>query len=357
MIKVIIVSGFLGAGKTTLIKKILNNQKSLGRVMLLENEFGEIGIDGSLLKNSIEVKEINNGCICCSLEGKLDQALDELAKYEIDTLIVEPSGVAKLSEIIKSFKENDNFEISSSIAVVDVTKSKMYHKNFREFYDDQISFADIVCLSRTDIANYDTVKESVHLIEGLNEDAIVITTALSQLKDDFLFDLILNKEDDECDCGCECHHHHEHDEENCMCHHHDHEEETCCQNDEKDCGCHDHHDHKDQKCDHHHHHHYDENGVCECGHHHDAKDTFNSFGFKTIKVYEEKELLEILKSLDENVVRAKGIVNGKNGWLHFEYTPNEPYIYKGEANYTGLISVIGTNLNKETLMEKFKLND
>lgn len=344
MINVIIVSGFLGSGKTTVIKKILNSQERLGKVMLLENEFGEIGIDGQLLKNNISVKEINNGCICCSLEGKLEEALDEIATYDIDTLIVEPSGVAKLSEIQEAFRTHHVFCIASSITMVDVTKANNYHKNFREFYDDQINHADCVVLSRSDVADNEVTKKAMYLCEDLNEQAVIVSTPIEQLENNFVYELLVAAFDK---CSCQ-------EEEGCCCCHHDHEHDECHHHDDEECQCHHHHDeHEHSECCHHEHHDHEH---C-CCHHHNADDTFVSLGFKTANIYDKDELKEMLEKLPETIIRAKGIVAGKDGWIHFEYTPGEIYINDGDVNYTGLISIIGTTLNKDELKGIFKLND
>lgn len=318
MIKVIIVSGFLGSGKTTLIKKILKNQQQLKNVMLLENEFGEVGIDGQVLRNDIKVKEINSGCICCSLNGKLEDALDEIATYDIDTLIIEPSGVAKLSEIKKVFKNHPSFELLNSVTMVDVTKAEKYHKNFKDFYVDQIENTDAIILSRTDIVEYKTTKKIMHLCEDINSVAIIVTTPINQLSDDFIFEIIndVAELDDQCECGCGCGCCHDHE------HHHEHE-----------CGCH-HHEH------------------------HSSHDVFNSCGFQTPKKFENGEIENILKSLPENILRAKGIVQLEDdSWLHFEYTPDEIFTEKAEAYYSGLISVIGVSVVEKEIKELFKINE
>lgn len=344
MIKVIIVSGFLGSGKTTLIKKILKNQQQLKNVMLLENEFGEVGIDGQVLRNDIKVKEINSGCICCSLNGKLEDALDEIATYDIDTLIIEPSGVAKLSEIKKVFKNHPSFELLNSVTMVDVTKAEKYHKNFKDFYVDQIENTDAIILSRTDIVEYKTTKKIMHLCEDINSVAIIVTTPINQLSDDFIFEIINDVAElgDQCECGCGCgccHDHEHHHEHECDCHHHEHHHEH-------ECGCHEHHHEHECGCHEHHHEHHSSHGV------------FNSCGFQTPKKFENGEIENILKSLPENILRAKGIVQLEDdSWLHFEYTPDEIFTEKAEAYYSGLISVIGVSVVEKEIKELFKINE
>lgn len=323
MIKVIIVSGFLGSGKTTLIKKILNNQQQLKKVMLLENEFGEIGIDGQILKNSIQVKEINSGCICCSLNGKLEDSLNEIAKYDIDTLIIEPSGVAKLSEIKKLFKNSQDFQLLNSVTMVDVTKAEKYHKNFKDFYEDQISNTDVIILSRSDIADAKQTKQIMQLCEHINNIAVIVTTPIHQLSDKFIFEMIddVIEINHQCECGCDCHHHlddnNNHSHHNCCCHH------------------------------------GGEN------HHHKENDhPFSSCGFQTPKKFNLTNINQILNSFDDNILRAKGIVQLENEeWIHFEYTPDEIFTEKCDAHYSGLISIIGTNLNEKTIKELFDVKD
>lgn len=367
MIETILVSGFLGAGKTTLIKKLLNNPK-LNKMMLLENEFGEVGIDGKLF-GELQVTEINAGCICCSLEGKLDEALDDIAKYDINTLIVEPSGVAKLSEIKKAFVEHESFKLISYTTVIDCSKFEIYHNNFGEFYDDQIVNANVIYLSHTDEVEEDIINDVIHHVSEMNPKAMIISSNLDSMNDEFLLDTmvsnvaIINEELEHI----KHEHHHDHEHEH---HHHDHEEECCCHDhkhhhhhdDDEECHReeHHHHDHDEECCchDHEHHHHHHEDGECCCGHHHDhdADEVFNTFGFKTDRAYTKEELLSILNSLDKNVIRAKGIVKSNGTWLHFEYVLNSPKIEEYPDNHVGLISVIGCNLDEHEIEELFLIH-
>ena len=341
MTKIDIFSGFLGAGKTTLIKKLLTEAYKGEQVVLIENEFGEIGIDGGFLKEAgIEIREMNSGCICCSLVGDFGEALKEVIKtYHPDRIIIEPSGVGKLSDVIKAVQKVENevdITLNSFTTVVDVTKCKMYMKNFGEFFSNQIEYAGTVILSRTDTpkATDDKVQTAVELIRSLNEKAAVITTPIEQLSGAKILDTMehnrsLEKElmeEEACPvCGG---HHHEH-------HHHDHEE----------CGCG--HDHHHEGHDHHHHHHADE--------------VFTSWGKETIKSYTQEEISKILDTLstDESygmILRAKGMVEGKDGqWIYFDMVPGEADIRTGAPDYTGRLCVIGSKIKEEKLAELFGL--
>ena len=341
MTKIDIFSGFLGAGKTTLIKKLLTEAYKGEQVVLIENEFGEIGIDGGFLKEAgIEIREMNSGCICCSLVGDFGKALKEvIEKYHPDRIIIEPSGVGKLSDVIKAVQKVEDavdIKLNSFTTIVDVTKCKMYMKNFGEFFSNQIEYAGTVILSRTDTpkATDDKVQTAVELIRSLNEKAAVITTPIEQLSGAKILDTMehnrsLEKElmeEEACPvCGG---HHHEH-------HHHDHEE----------CGCG--HDHHHEGHDHHHHHHADE--------------VFTSWGKETIKSYTQEEISKILDTLstDESygmILRAKGMVEGKDGqWIYFDMVPGEADIRTGAPDYTGRLCVIGSKIKEEKLAELFGL--
>ena len=354
MTKIDIFSGFLGAGKTTLIKKLLTEAYKGEQVVLIENEFGEIGIDGGFLKEAgIEIREMNSGCICCSLVGDFGEALKEVIKtYHPDRIIIEPSGVGKLSDVIKAVQKVENevdITLNSFTTVVDVTKCKMYMKNFGEFFSNQIEYAGTVILSRTDTpkATDDKVQTAVELIRSLNEKAAVITTPIEQLSGAKILDTMehnrsLEKElmeEEACPvCGG---HHHEH-------HHHDHEE----------CGCgheHHHHDHEECGCGHDHHHEGHEH------HHHHADEVFTSWGKETIKSYTQEEISKILDTLstDESygmILRAKGMVEGKDGqWIYFDMVPGEVDIRTGAPDYTGRLCVIGSKIKEEKLAELFGL--
>ena len=339
MTKIDIFSGFLGAGKTTLIKKLLTEAYKGEQVVLIENEFGEIGIDGGFLKEAgIEIREMNSGCICCSLVGDFGEALKEvIEKYHPDRIIIEPSGVGKLSDVIKAVQKVEDavdIKLNSFTTIVDVTKCKMYMKNFGEFFSNQIEYAGTIILSRTDTekATEEKIVQAVEIIRSLNKKAAVITTPVEKLAGEKILDIMENNrslekelmEEETCPvCGG---HHHDHDH-----HHHDHEE----------CGCgHDHHhDHE------HHHHHADE--------------VFTSWGRETVKTYTQDEIKNILDTLsnDESygmILRAKGMVEGKDGqWIYFDMVPGEADIREGSADYTGRICVIGSKIQEDKLAELF----
>ena len=372
--KIDIISGFLGAGKTTLIKKLLKDAFQGEQVVLIENEFGEIGIDGGFLKESgIQITEMNSGCICCSLVGDFGNALkDVLEKYSPDRVIIEPSGVGKLSDVIKAVKNiGDDVKINSTATVVDASKCKMYMKNYGEFYNNQIESAGTIILSRTQNVSEEKLAKVLTMIKEKNDEASVITTPWDQIDGKKILDAMekvntLEKElleehhhhDGECGCGHE-HHHHDHDEE-CGCgheHHHDHDEE---------CGCgHEHHHNHDGECGcGHEHHHHDHDGECGCGHHHEhghhhADDVFTSWGVETAHKFTEEELKDIVSKLANDksfgdVLRAKGIVASDEGeWFHFDLVPEETELRRGAADYTGRICVIGSNLNEDAIKELF----
>lgn len=337
MTKIDIFSGFLGAGKTTLIKKLLTEAYKGEQVVLIENEFGEIGIDGGFLKEAgIEIREMNSGCICCSLVGDFGEALKEvIEKYHPDRIIIEPSGVGKLSDVIKAVQKVEDavdIKLNSFTTIVDVTKCKMYMKNFGEFFSNQIEYAGTIILSRTDTekATEEKIVTAVEIIRSLNKKAAVITTPVEKLAGEKILDIMENNrslekelmEEEACPvCGG---HHHEHDH-----HHHDHEE----------CGC---------GHDHHHEH-----------HHHHADEVFTSWGKETVKTYTQDEIKNILDTLsnDESygmILRAKGMVEGKDGqWIYFDMVPGEADIREGLADYTGRICVIGSKIQEDKLSELF----
>ena len=375
MAKIDIISGFLGAGKTTLIKKLVADAFQGEKLVIIENEFGEIGIDGGFLKESgIQITEMNSGCICCSLVGDFGNALkDVLEKYSPDRVIIEPSGVGKLSDVIKAVKNiGDDVKINSTATVVDASKCKMYMKNYGEFYNNQIESAGTIILSRTQNVSEEKLAKVLTMIKEKNDEASVITTPWDQIDGKKILDAMekvntLEKElleehhhhDGECGCGHE-HHHHDHDVE-CGCghehHHHDHDEE---------CGCgHEHHHDHDVECGcGHEHHHYDHDGECGCGHHHEhghhhADDVFTSWGVETAHKFTEEELKDIVSKLASDksfgdVLRAKGIVASDEGeWFHFDLVPEETELRRGAADYTGRICVIGSNLNEDAIKELF----
>ena len=388
MAKIDIISGFLGAGKTTLIKKLVADAFQGEKLVIIENEFGEIGIDGGFLKESgIQITEMNSGCICCSLVGDFGNALkDVLEKYSPDRVIIEPSGVGKLSDVIKAVKNiGDDVKINSTATVVDASKCKMYMKNYGEFYNNQIESAGTIILSRTQNVSEEKLAKVLTMIKEKNDEASVITTPWDQIDGKKILDAMekvntLEKElleehhhhDGECGCGHE-HHHHDHDEE-CGCgheHHHDHDEECGCGHEhhhdhDEECGCgHEHyHDHDGECGCGHEHHHHDHDGECGCGHHHEhghhhADDVFTSWGVETAHKFTEEELKDIVSKLASDksfgdVLRAKGIVASDEGeWFHFDLVPEETELRRGAADYTGRICVIGSNLNEDAIKELF----
>ena len=389
MTKIDIISGFLGAGKTTLIQKLIKEVYAGKKVVLVENEFGEIGIDGGFLKDAgIVVNEINSGCICCTLQGDFRNALQEVVKkYDPDHIIIEPSGVGKLSDILAVVKDVEGLQLNSYSTVVDAKRCEIYHKNFKEFFDDQISTAACVILSRTQLVDEETLQKDIAIIRELNHDARIITTPWDDLSGQAIIDAMegstdgfpeLEEEEECCCCGCGCHdedddddccgdhdhheheHHHHHEEEECCCcgsheheeHHHEHhhdDEECCChhhheeeEHDEEECCCcgHDHHDHE-----HHHHHHR---------HGHDADEVFTSIGIETVNKYSVEDIALALSELDEHIIRAKGIVPSTDGsWLFFDYVPGDTDIRIGSPAYTGLITVIGDKVDVARIKEIF----
>ncbi|MBQ0043111.1 MAG: GTP-binding protein [Lachnospiraceae bacterium] len=374
MTKIDVFSGFLGAGKTTLIKKLLKESLSGEKVVLIENEFGEIGVDGGFLKEAgIEIKEMNSGCICCSLVGDFGESLKEvLTKYTPERVLIEPSGVGKLSDVIRAVQNvdmGDDVVLNSAVAVVDASKAKMYIKNFGEFFINQIEHAGTIVLSRTGKMDMAKIQEAVALIREHNEKATIITTdwdqitgddiisamdGSSDLKNELLAEIMEkhshHHDDEECDdpeCSCHHHHHHDDDDDHECCHHdhdhkhhHHHDGEEC---DDPECSCH--HDH-----DHEHHHH----------HHHHADEVFTSWGLETPAKYSAADIEKILSELgnDEKyglVLRAKGMVPSSDGegWVYFDYVPEESNVREGRPDVTGKFCVIGSKLKEDALKELF----
>ena len=378
MTKIDIFSGFLGAGKTTLIKKLIAEAYAGEKLVLIENEFGEINIDGGFLKESgIEISEMSAGCICCSLVGDFNKALREVVEqFHPDRILIEPSGVGKLSDVIvaveRTVDECPELKLNSYVTVADASKVKVYMKNFGEFYNNQIEAAGTIILSRTQKLSQEKLEAAAAMLREKNPDAAILTTPwdeldgktiLSAIEKVSLSDELLEKmrrehELEEAEHEHEHHHHdHEHDEHD----EHDHEHEHHHDHDEHDEHEH-HHDH-DEHDEHEHHHHYDEHGVCSCGHHHhhhghDADEVFVSWGRETVRKFGEDELSAMLSKLDGGeygvVLRAKGIVPCTDGgWIHFDYTPGEQNIRKGPADYTGRLCVIGSKLVDEKLASLF----
>ena len=392
MTKIDIVSGFLGAGKTTLIRKLLKEALAGTKVVLIENEFGEIGIDGGFLKESgVEMKEMNSGCICCSLVGDFGASLQEvLTTYAPERILIEPSGVGKLSDVIKAVqnvKTEVPVQLSSAVVVVDAAKCKMYAKNFGEFFLNQIENAGLVVLSRTGNISEEKTAKAVEIIREHNQNATIITTPWEELdgsqilsameeKRDFEAELLaqVEKEHDEnCTCGCHDHHHHDHDhEEHDHEHHHDHDEhEHEHHHDHEEHEHEHHHDHEEHGHEHHHEehdheHHHDHGEGCTCGchdhdheHHHHADEIFTSWGRETAASYTQDEIRTCLEALEQEnvygfVLRAKGMLpDGTGKWTYFDYVPGEVDIREGQAELTGKICVIGSKLNEEKLAELF----
>ena len=393
MTKIDVISGFLGAGKTTFIKKLLEEAIAGEQVVLIENEFGEIGIDGGFLKDAgIEIREMNSGCICCSLVGDFGKSLQEvITRYQPQRVIIEPSGVGKLSDVMKAVRDVSadlDVTLNSSVTVVDVKKCRMYMKNFGEFFNNQIQYAGNIVLSRTDIADHDKVEAAVAMIRELNDKASIITTPLDQLTGAQLLEIIEKPDTMMEDLMAEVqeqyhehHHHHDHDHhdhehgEECGCHdhehHHDHDHEHG-----EECGCHDHEHHHDhdhdhgEECgchDHEHHNHDHEHGEgCSCGchdhdhHHHHADEVFTSWGMETAAPIKREDLEAVLEDLAETthygeVLRAKGMLpTDKAGeWLYFDLVPEQYEIREGKPDYTGKVCVIGARLKEEELNKAF----
>lgn len=361
MTRIDIISGFLGAGKTTLIKKLLGDALKGQQVVLIENEFGEIGIDGGFLKDAgIEIREMNSGCICCSLVGDFGAALkDVITKYHPDRIIIEPSGVGKLSDVIKAVdgvEKEAGVALNSATTVVDVMKCKMYLRNFGEFFENQVKSAGTIILSRTDKADTEKVEAAVKMLRELNPEAHIITTPVEVLGGKKVLDTMEGAIINLAQVDEEEHHHHDHDGECCCGHDHDEEHE------------HHHHDHDDECCcghdhDHEHHHHHDDE--CGCGHehhhHHHADEVFTSWGQETVKTFTKEQIEGILKKLSEDtaygmVLRAKGMVAGADGqWIYFDMVPEEYEVRDGAPEFTGRICVIGSKLAEDKLAELFGL--
>lgn len=381
MTKIDIISGFLGAGKTTLIKKLLSEAFTGEQVVLIENEFGEIGIDGGFLKESgIEIREMNSGCICCSLVGDFGKSLREVVDtYHPDRILIEPSGVGKLSDVIKAVRDVQDeidAELNSFTTVVDVTKCRIYRKNFGEFFSNQIEYAGSVILSRTDKAKPEKIEESVALLRELNDKAPFITTPIAQLPGEKILETMESgkslEEELLAEVACPvCGHVHDHDHDH---HHEDHEhhhhDDHDHDHDHHGHDDHDHHDHDHDHDDHDHDHHDHDHGECGCGHdhhhhdhegHHHADDVFMSWGRETIRTFDKEGIETILKRLETeeefgNVLRAKGMVAGADGkWIYFDMVPGEHEVREGAPEYTGRICVIGAELNEQKLAELFGL--
>ena len=390
MTKIDVVSGFLGAGKTTLIKKLLKEALNGTKVVLIENEFGEIGIDGGFLKESgIEIKEMNSGCICCSLVGDFGTSLKEvLTTYSPERVLIEPSGVGKLSDVLKAVEDvaqDLDVEVNSAVAVVDASKCKMYMKNFGEFFINQVEYAGTIILTRADKTSQEKMNACVEMLRQHNDKATIITTPLDQLDgktvletiegtdklEDMMKEMLehVHEEHDEnCTCGCHDHeHHHDHDDHDHEHHHdHDHDHEHHDDHDHEHHHDHDHEHHHNH--DHEHHHHHDENCTCGChdhdhhhhdhhGHHH-ADEVFTSWGMETPNTYTADRMEEILTALDSGeygvILRAKGMVPAGDGtWVYYDYVPEEHDIREGKPAVTGKICVIGSNLAEEKLAELF----
>ena len=387
MTKIDIVSGFLGAGKTTLIKKLLAEAFPGEKLVLIENEFGEISIDGGFLKDSgVQISEMSSGCICCSLVGDFNKALKDVhEQFHPDRILIEPSGVGKLSDVIvaveNTVKDVPDMKLNSFVTVADATKVKIYMKNFGEFYNNQIESAGTIILSRTQRLSQEKLEAAVALLREKNPNAAILTTPWDQLDgmtilsaiekvslaDELLAHMRAEHEADEAEHEHEHHHHHhdedEHDHDHC-CHHHDHDDDDDDDDDHEHC-CHHHHDEDEHDHDHHHHHHDGEecdDPHCGCHHHHHhADEVFTSWGTETVKAYSEAELEHILTALDSGeygaILRAKGIVAAVDGgqWLHYDFVPEEHQVRRGPADYTGRICVIGSQLKEDKLSQLFGL--
>ena len=365
MTKVDIISGFLGAGKTTFIKKLIEEVFPGEKLVLIENEFGEIGIDGGFLKDAgVEITEMNSGCICCTLVGDFSKALQKvLTEYQPDRVIIEPSGVGKLSDVVKAIegvKEEADIEIDGRITVVDGKKAKIYMKNFGEFFENQVEHASTIVISRTQMMKDEKIEECVHIMREKNPDAAIISTPWEELGKEAVQRAL--EHGAEIEGILEEHHHHE--EEECCDHehhHHHHEEEECCDHE------HHHHHHDEECCDHDHHHDHGPDCTCGCHDHHDhhghhhADEVFTSWGKETAHKYTEDELDFILKALTEKeaygtILRAKGIIQMEDGsWKQFDMVPEEFEIRAGQADYTGRLCVIGTDLKEDELMKLFHI--
>ena len=357
--KVDVFSGFLGAGKTTLIKKLISDGYDKQKIVLIENEFGQIGIDGGFLKESgIEITEMNSGCICCSLVGDFGTALkDVIDRFHPDRIVIEPSGVGKLSDVVAAIKKVEDTEICGTVTVIDASKCKVYLKNFAEFYENQIKYAGTIILSRTSDIKQEKLDKAVELIKEINDHSQIITTPWEQLSGAQILSAIENPLTAadmaaalaEAEAHEHHHHHHDHDDHDEHEHHHDH-----------------HHDDDDDDDDHDHEHDHDEHCSCGCcdhdhDHHHHADEIFDSIGFETSRKFTQDGIRDALAALDENsrfgtILRAKGIVAGEDGqWIHFDYVPGEADVRTGAADVTGKLCVIGSEVNKAAVEELFGL--
>ena len=383
MTKIDVFSGFLGAGKTTLIKKLLKEAYAGEKLVLIENEFGEIGIDGGFMKDAgIQVTEMNQGCICCSLVGDFGKALAQvLEQFHPDRILIEPSGVGKLSDVLKAVMnvQNDDLVLNTYTTVVDASKIKMYMKNFGEFYKNQVETAKTIILSRSQKLSEDKLAEALAMIRQLNEHATIVTTPWDdingkqileamEIKNSFAEELLKDEgicpvcghhhddDDDECDHDHEHHHHHDDDDDECCHHHHDHDDDDEHEHHHDHECCH--HDHDEDEHEHHHH-----DGECGCGHHHhhhghDADEVFSNFGVETAKKFTREELENALSKLSGEeygtVLRAKGIVAGADGvWYHFDFVPEEYEVRTGSADVTGRMCVIGAKLAEDKIKALF----
>ncbi len=381
MTKIDIFSGFLGAGKTTLIRKLIAEAYQGEKIVLIENEFGEIAIDGGFLKDAgVEITEMNSGCICCTLVGDFTKALGQvMEQFHPDRILIEPSGVGKLSDVAKAVERVDGAHIGAKVTVVDAGKCKMYMRNFGEFFNDQVASADLIVLSRTDTASEAKVQTAAELLKELNPTAGLITTPWDKLDGGMIREAMDSnglRAEMECLEHEQHHHHDDEDEEHEHRHHHHHEDGEEC--DDPACECHHHHDDEDEEHEHHHHHHHADgeecdDPECECHHHHGedgehehhhhhhADEVFTSWGQETPRKYSEAELREILGELSNAVefgivLRAKGIVDASDGdWLYFDYVPGETDIRRGSAAVTGRFCVIGSHIREEALKELFKI--
>ena len=389
MTKVDIFSGFLGAGKTTLIQKLIKEAYAGEKLVLIENEFGEIGVDGTFLAEAgVEITEMNSGCICCSLVGDFGEALQKVvAEFAPERILIEPSGVGKLSDVIRAVQDihSEELVLNSFITVVDAKKCKMYMKNFGEFFNNQVENAGTIVLSHTAGMNEDKLAACVDMLREHNAEAVIITTDWTEISGAQILEAMERKSTLEEELAhlteeahehhhhhhdhdeeCECHHHHDHDEE-CACHHHhDHDEECECHHHhdhDEECECHHHHGHDEEcECGHHHHHDHDHGEGCTCGchdhGHHHADEVFMSWGKETARVYTAAQIESILEALENEseygmVLRAKGFVPGESGWIYFDYVPGTPDVRSGSAAVTGRICVIGSALNEENLGKLF----
>ena len=396
MTQIDIFSGFLGAGKTTLIRKLIQEAYQGEKLVLIENEFGDIAIDGGFLQDAgVQITEMNSGCICCTLVGDFTKALKKvITEYAPDRILIEPSGVGKLSDVAAAVARVEDAKVGSKVTVVDAGKAKMYARNFGEFFNDQVQSADLIVMSRTDTVGEKKTMEATELLKSMNTEAGLITTPWSELNGAQIREAMQanglraqmeelehehehhhHHDEEECDDPeCECHHHHDDDDEHEHHHHHHHDDGEEC--DDPECECHHHHDDDDEHEHHHHHHHDDgeecDDPECECHHHHDddehehhhhhhADEVFGSWGMETPRKFSEEELRGKLSQLSDEekygaVLRAKGIVNASDGeWIYFDYVPGEIDIRRGAPAVTGRFCVIGARIKEDALKELFSI--